>query len=552
MNAMKTEQVRQVRRAALAAGVGAALVGGVLLFVPDRGEGSRTPTPQERALAAVSAGAPASLPDLDALIQDREKWLRTHPEDSTAWAVLGAAYVERGERRGDTAYYSKADEALRRSLKGPPVGAAGPEDHGGRDAGAADGDGTDGDGGTEGGDDGKQGGLGAPTRTQALAGLASLANARHDFTTAKKWGETLRARQPKAWAAYPVLIDAYTGLGDYAAAGRALDKLKELRPGTPAVLERAVSVYRDRGWREDAEAKADEAVAHAASPTAKAEALYALGELAWERGEPTEAMGHYDAALATARDHPAALAGRARALAALSRTDEAYRDYQAALAKLPRPEYALELGELYDANGLDGDARTQYATLRARAARAQGHGVNEELVLARFEADHGSPTAAVARLRAEWARHHRSMEVADALGWALYRAGHGQEALKYAKKATGQGRRSALFLYHRGEIERSLEMYGPARRHVGEALRVNPYFSPLLAPRALAALESLGEPEEGGPRDVEGAGTTPQPAEVARPTKPATGATPSGSPAPAVPSSPGPSPVPSSSPPAVS
>ncbi|MFI6704077.1 tetratricopeptide repeat protein [Streptomyces sp. NPDC050509] len=552
MNAMKTEQVRQVRRAALAAGVGAALVGGVLLFVPDR-DGAGTPTPEERALAAVSAGAPASLPDLDALILDREKWLRTHPEDSTAWAVLGAAYVERGERRGDSAYYSKADEALRRSLKGPPVGAAGPEDHGARAAESAEGDGTDGDGGTEGGDgsdggdDGKQGALGAPTRAQALAGLASLANARHDFTTAKKWGETLRARRPEAWSAYPVLIDAYTGLGDYPAAGKALDKLKELRPGSPVVLERAVSVYRDRGWREDAEAKANEATAHAGSPTAKAEALYALGELAWERGEPTEAMGHYDAALATVRDHPASLAGRARALAALSRTDEAYRDYQAALAKLPRPEYALELGELYDANGLDGDARTQYATLRARAARAQGHGVNEELVLARFETDHGDPAAAVARLRAEWARHHRSMEVADALGWALYRAGHGKEALKYAKKATEQGRRSALFLYHRGEIERSLEMYGPARRHVGDALRINPYFSPLLAPRALTALESLGEPAEGGPRDVEGAGSTPQPAEMARPTKPPTGATPSGTPSgsPAVPSVPVVTPSPS-------
>ncbi|MFE2939089.1 tetratricopeptide repeat protein [Streptomyces sp. NPDC059255] len=522
MNAMKKEQVRQVRRAALAAGVGAALVGGVLLFVPDRGEGSRPATPVERALAAVSAGAPASLPDLDALILDREKWLRTHPEDSTAWAVLGAAYVERGEQRGDSTYFSKADQALQRSLKGQPVGAAGPEDHGARAAEEGDGDGTDdGDGDGDGADDNKQGGIGAPARTRALAGLGSLANARHDFTTAKKWGETLRARKPGAWTAYPVLIDAYTGLGDYAAAGKALDKLKELRPGTPAVLARSVSVYRDRGWREDAEAKAAEASARADSPTQKAEALYTLGELAWERGEPTEAMGLYDAALAAARDHPAALAGRARVLAALSRTDEAYRAYQAALAKLPRPEYALELGELYDANGLDGDARTQYATLRARAARAQGHGVNEELVLARFEADHGDPAAAVARLRSEWARHHRSMEVADALGWALYRAGRGEEALKYAKKATEQGRRSALFSYHRGEIERSLEMDGPARRHLDEALRINPYFSPLLAPRALDALESLGEPVEGGPQDIEGAGSTPQPPEVVRPKSPA-------------------------------
>ncbi|MEV7088694.1 tetratricopeptide repeat protein [Streptomyces sp. NPDC093085] len=537
MNPMKTEQVRQVRRAALAAGVGAVLVAGVVLFVPDR-DGADERTPQERALAAVSAGAPASLADLDALIQDREKWVRVHPEDASAWAVLGAAYVERGERHGDSSYYSKADQALQRSLKGQPVGAAGPEDHGARGAdgtGAEGAEDTEADGTADGsGDDSKRGGAGVPARTQALAGLASLANARHDFTTAKKWAETLRARQPRAWRAYPALIDAYTGLGQYAAAGKALDKLKELRPGSPAALSRAVSVYRDRGWREDAEAKADEASTHADSPTEKAEALCALGELAWERGEPSEAMGHYDAALTALPDHPAALAGRARALAALSRTDEAYRAYQAALNRLPRPEYALELGELYDASGLDGDARTQYATLRARASRAQGDGVNEELVLGRFEADHGDPAAAVARLRAEWGRGHRSIDVADALAWALYRVGRPQEALPYAKKATDQGRRSALFLYHRAEIERSLDLYGPARRHVGDALRINPYFSPLLAPRAIDALESLGEPVEGGPRDIEGAGSTPQPAEMARPTSGAAtpAPAPSGTPAP--------------------
>ncbi|NUK55711.1 hypothetical protein HRW14_36875, partial [Streptomyces lunaelactis] len=126
------------------------------------------------------------------------------------------------------------------------------------------------------------------------------------------------------------------------------------------------------------------------------------------------------------------------------------------------------------------------------------------VVLGLFEADHGDPEAAVRRLKGEWDKKHRSMSVADALGWALYRAGRPKEALPYAKRATDQGLRSALFAYHRGEIERSLAQYGPARRHLEEALRTNPYFSPLLARVARETLAALGEPEGGGPRKVTG------------------------------------------------
>ncbi|MFB6983371.1 tetratricopeptide repeat protein [Streptomyces scopuliridis] len=492
MNAMKTEQVRQVRKAALAAGVGAVLVGGVLLFVPD--EEQPPQGPEARAMAAVGVGAPAALSDLTALIRERENWLRTHPEDGQAWAVLGSAYVERGVAAADPAYFPKADRALQRSLAVSPGG------HGEERAGDA------GSGKHGGSAEDSKPGKGIRTGTpEALVGLASLANARHDFVAAKRWGESVRTQRPAAWTSYPVLIDAYSGLGDYKSAGKALEKLRELHSGAP-VLIRAAEVYRDRGRREDAVAKATDAAARAGSPAERATALDALGELAWERGEPAEALGHYEAALTAVRDRAQSLAGRARALASLGRSEEATRDYQSALDKLPLPEYALELGELYDSLGLDGDAQTQYETLRERAERARGNGVNEELVLGRFEADHGDPQAAVARLRAEWARSHRSMEVADALGWAMYRAGRGREALAYATKATEPGRRSALFSYHRGEIERSLGMYGAARRHIEEALRTDPHFSPLLAPTAREALDALGEPEEGGPKDFYGSG----------------------------------------------
>ncbi|HEY9370775.1 hypothetical protein, partial [Streptomyces sp.] len=414
---------------------------------------------------AASAGAPASLPDLAALIGDRRAWLRKHPGDDASWAVLGAAYTERGARIAEAADFGRAERALRKSLAVLPA---------------------------------KRGNV------EAQLALGALANARGDFAQGRAWGERVRKLKPKRWAAYPVLIDAYKGLGDYKSAQKAMTALEGLRSGT-AVLDRAAQMNRDRGWREDAGAAALEAAAYADTPVQKAACLYRLGELAWERGEPAEAVAQYTAALRLVPAHGPALAGRARALGAQGRTAEAFRDYRAALAAMPLPEYALEAGELYEAEGLDGDAATAFETLRARTTEAGSYGVNGALVLARYEADHDEAADAVRRLRAEWARGHRSMEVADALGWALYRTGEAEEALPYAKRATDEGRRSALFAYHRGAIERELGAYGPARRHIGEALRINPYFSPLLAPKAKEALAALGDPPEGGPKDLEDA-----------------------------------------------
>ncbi|MCF3961713.1 tetratricopeptide repeat protein, partial [Streptomyces fuscigenes] len=345
----------------------------------------------------------------------------------------------------------------------------------------------------------------AATPTEALVGLASLAVARHDYPAARKWGERALRRDASAWSAYPALVDAYNGLGDYESAGRAAARFAKARPAAPAAASAYALVYRDRGHREDAAAKASDAVEHAASPAQKGTALLALGDLAAERGEPKEALGQYDAALQAAPDLSAAQAGRGRALAALGRTDEAYQAYQRAQAKQPLPEYALDFGELYDSLGLTGDAQTQYAKLRAEAAKAQRGGVDEDLLLGRYEADHGDPGAAVGRLTAEWTSGHRSIEAADALGWALYRAGDAARALTYATTATEQGRADALFQYHRGEIERTLGMEADARRHLEEALRTDPYFSPLLAPRAREALDSVGGSSAAGtPDDASG------------------------------------------------
>ena len=59
---------------------------------------------------------------------------------------------------------------------------------------------------------------------------------------------------------------------------------------------------------------------------------------------------------------------------------------------------------MYESLGLGQAARVQYDLLRARVMDEAAAGVDDELVLGAFEADHGDPQAAVRRLRAEWQR----------------------------------------------------------------------------------------------------------------------------------------------------
>ncbi|MFE2507598.1 tetratricopeptide repeat protein [Streptomyces naganishii] len=464
--------------------VAAGVLGAVWLALPAERPASRAPAPAPgtEALSAVTDGAPAALGDLAALIGERERRVRLRPRDAGAWAVLGAAYVERGRRTANPANYPMADDALRTSLRLRPKDNA-----------------------------------------EALAGLAALADERRDFRTARSYGEAALKLDPKRWTAYPPLIDACTGLGDYKATGRALDKLLKLRHA-PAVKARAAGVYWDRGWREDAAAQLSDAAAAAATPVEQAAYVERAGRIAFDRGDREDALRHFDAALRLDPDQREARAGRGRALAALGRTEQALKAYHQAVDRRPSPQYLLELGELYQSLGREREAAAQYARLRDRVRQETAAGVDDELVLGRFEADHAGAEPAVRRLRAEW-RRQPGIPVADALGWALHRAGQDEEALKFATAAMdstkGGGVRDALYAFHRGVIEQSLDRTGAARRHLEEALRTNPYFSPLWGPEARAALDALGEPSV---EDVPGDADAGSPASAAAGAEAGTGA----------------------------
>ncbi|MGW6546709.1 tetratricopeptide repeat protein [Streptomyces massasporeus] len=404
------------------------------------------------AVSAAGALSPGDLArgDLDAGIASLQKHLRAQPRDFGSWATLGVAYVEQARTKGDPSRYPQAQRALKRSLDLEP------------------------------GND------------QALAGQAALAAARHDFPGALTRAEAALKRNPYNERALCTRIDALVELGRYDDASKAADTADDRRPGIP-VFTRYAYVRELRGDVRTAREVLERALNSAHAPADVAYVATALGQLAWNQGEYKAALDHYARALAADDAYLPALEGRARAQAASGDRKAAVRGLEQVVARFPLPGPLVALGELYEDRGADGDrakAGDQYALVDAWTALARAGGANTDLETALAAADHGDEKEALRAARAEWDRRH-SVHTADALAWALHVNGRDEEALPYARRATASGYRNAVFLYHRGVIERATGDERGARSHLKAALDLNPGFSPLGAREARTALKDL-------------------------------------------------------------
>ncbi len=374
--------------------------------------------------------------------------LKRFPTDHDAWASLGATYVAQARITADPAYYPKADGAFAASLKAEPEGNA-----------------------------------------LALTGLASLAAARHDFAGAEKLARKSQGINSYGAVNQGVLSDSLIEQGRYNEAEVELQRMLDLKPGVPS-LTRASYYFELRGNLTAAKQVLARAAAIAYSPSDAAYALYYLGELAFNQGDFTSAGKQYSAGLERDPAYLPLLAGRAKDEAAQGKTAAAVRDYATVVARLPQPSYVIEYGDLLTSIGRTADARNQYLIVDAEEKLFTAAGVNVDLELALFDADHGRAAQSLTAARDEW-RKRKSIQVEDGYAWALHVNGQNTEALVHAKKAASTGMSNALFAYHRGMIEKALGHRTQAIAALRRALRINPAFSTLLAPKARTALTTL-------------------------------------------------------------
>ena len=143
-----------------------------------------------------------------------------------------------------------------------------------------------------------------------------------------------------------------------------------------------------------------------------------LGELERRRGRRAAARRAFEQALALVARPPGR---RSRAGAARGRRRRDRR-LRALVERLPLPEYVIALGEAELAAGRKAAARDTLALVAAEQQLLDAAGVDTDVELAVFEADHGDPKRAVELARRGWDAAP-STRSADALGWALTRAG---------------------------------------------------------------------------------------------------------------------------------
>ncbi len=441
-----TRLARIVLVAAMAAGL--FLVGGLGLFLGSRAGRPSELAPVPQAGALLSPGGQGTFDGSIASLQER---VRQVPADWKASASLGLAYVQQARITADPSYYPKAEGVLERSLEVRP-------------------------------DD----------NAVALLGFAALSAARHDFHAALRYGVRARDLNPYDANVHGVVGDALLELGRYGEAIASFQTMVDTLPGVSS-FDRVSYARELLGDVNGAIAAMRRARTFAGTPSDAAWTSFQLGELYLGTGRLDAASQAFRLGVDADPTSVQSFAGLARVAWARGDLDRAIGEMTDVVRRFPAPEYVIALGDLYRHAGNDAAAAQQYQLAQAESELFAAAGVNMDLELSLFEANHGNPAEALAAAEAEWARR-RSIQVADALAWALHANGRDEEAARYARRALSLTTREGLYLYHAGMIELGRGNRDAARSLLRRALDVDPWFSILGAPEARRVLARL----EGG------------------------------------------------------
>jgi tetratricopeptide (TPR) repeat protein len=398
--------------------------------------------------------APPAAGFTDTMVIALQARLRQRPDDARSYTLLGAAYLQKARETGDPTYYAKADQVLQEAL------------------------------------------IRTPQDSDTLIALGTLALARHQFSQALALGQQASGINPYSARALGVIVDAQVELGDYEAAAATAQAMVDLRPDL-ASFARAAYIRELRGDVTGAlEAMQRAAQAGSGVPENAAWTLTQQGLLQFNQGDLEAAQASFDAALRAVPGYGPAQAGLARLAAARGHWDAAIATYEKLAAAMPLAEYVIALGDCYQAVGRTADAEQQYALVSVLIELQRANGVDTDLELTLFEADHPerveSLAATVARARQVYERRP-TLYASDALAWTLYQAGQYEEAQAYAEQALRWNTQDALLWFHAGMIELAAGDGVAARARLETALAINPHFSLLWSPVAQETLANLPE-----------------------------------------------------------
>jgi len=398
------------------------------------------------------AGAPDSLLMIDHNIAAWTHNVAANDKDFLSAGNLATLYEARARLSGDVADYGRATESAERSLAI------------------------------------------APNQLDVLALHARLALATHDFSRALTEASSLDRTAPNQPAILAIMGDAQLELGDIDAATDLYSRVETLAPGA-AITARMARLAFLRGDPAGAVTQARTAEAAAGKAGVQGPSLswyaYLAGTMQLAAGDPESAGASFDRALDAWPQSYLALAGRARAAAAVGDFDKAIDGYRAAIAVAPQPDALAALGDLLALRGDSRGAREQYDTVLAIAQLQGSSGLvfNRQLVL--FDVNHERDVATALQLAQKELAERRDVYGYDAEAWALLANGRAADADAAMTKALAIGTRDAMLLYHAGEIALGVGDPARARDLLQQSLAIKGALDPLSSAKARASLETL-------------------------------------------------------------
>jgi tetratricopeptide (TPR) repeat protein len=378
--------------------------------------------------------------------------LQRNPRNAKTYFGLADALIRKARETGDTAYFNRAEEALKKSLE---IAA-------------------------------QNGG--------ALRHLAYVFYSRHEFAPAAVYARKAVEIDPRDGDSYGVLGDALFEVGQYAEAQAAYQIMIELDESLYS-LARLAGFKAVRGDTAGASDDLKHAIAAGKALKQPAESIawaeWQLGSDYFAVGNLQEAEKYYQQSLKTYPNYYRALAGLAQVRGAQKRYEEAVKIYQKAIATLPMPEYAAALGDLYAKLGEAKKANEQYDLVEymGRLNALNQNLYNREL--AYFYADHDVKLGAALDLAKRELDYRRDVYAYDLLAWSLHKNNQNEEARDAMEKALRLGTKDAKLFYHAGMIYRALGAKEKAAEFLARALATNPHFHVLFAGHAAQTLKEL-------------------------------------------------------------
>ncbi len=392
----------------------------------------------------------------DSQISAYQDKLKTKPNDSVSLARLGLAYLQKVREIGDPTYYGKAEGVLKKALEIDPK------------------------------------------NVEALGGMGSLSLSRHQFAQGLEWGQKAQQLKPDQSYNYGVMGDALVELGRYDEAVTIVQRMVDLRPDISSYAR--VSYLRELYGKYDEAIEAMQEAVTAGGPTLenRAYVTYQLGNLYFNKGDLAKAEESYQQAMAYFPNYVYAQAGMGKIKAARGDLEGAIALYLPVTQRMPLAEFIIELGDLYAAAGKTTEANRQYELVRTISKLYADNGVDSDLEMALFDADHDNKLPeALARARQQM-KIRPSIKASDVLAWTLYKTGDYQAAAEASKQALRLGTRDSLMYFHAGMIAAKLGQTAEAKSWLEKALAQNPNFSFRYAPIARQTLTTLGGAASGG------------------------------------------------------